>query len=118
MPTDLELTERPRHATGQSSSALPISVTGNSAFIDPERKPFHIEGHKLESQSLEDAGKLRRHLGGQRPRQFFARNFDADNISVMPDPVLPEAQSAQSVFTLLDHLKRLARDLASIFDAR
>ena len=58
---------------------------------------LHIEGDELEAQRFEDSGELGGHLRGQRTWQFFAGDFDAHDVPVMPHPALPEAQCAKRI---------------------
>jgi len=62
------------------------SSAGSNAFMDPERKAFQIEGHKLETQAFENASELRGHCGIERPCQLLARDFNANNLAMMPPP--------------------------------
>src|ERR1700690_2223584 len=61
---------------------------------------LEVESHELEAQSLEDARKFGGHLRTQCTTQFLARNFDTDDVSMMTNPNLEEAESVQSIFTL------------------
>ena len=72
----------------------------------------------MNPRGFEDAGEFGGHLRGERAGQFLAGDLDANNISVMADADLAEAESVQSIFALLDHAEGFARDLASVLDAR
>src|ERR1700686_5217761 len=115
---------------GKPASGLPVeaqwSSTRRAEQLLRRQQSVHragpeasqIEGHKLEAQRLEYAGELRRHGGIERPPQFLARDFNADDLPMVPHPELPEAQPAQSVFALFDYVERLSRNGATVFDTR
>ena len=50
--------------------------------------------------------------------KLLAGNFDANNVSMMADPELAEAERVQRIFALFDNAERFTRDLASVLDAR
>ena len=80
------------------------SSAGSKAFIDPERKPSRSRVTNLKPEALKILRELRRHRGIERPLQLLARNFNADDFPVMPHAELPEAQRAQRVLAVFDHL--------------
>src|ERR1700686_2333392 len=58
---------------------------------------FQIESHKLEAKRFKNSRELRRHRGIERLLQLLARDFNADDFSMVTHPALPETQPAQGV---------------------
>src|SRR5271168_4284008 len=78
---------------------------------------FQIERDKFEAEGLEDGGELSRHRGMQSAVEFLARNLDAYDFAMMAHSKLAEAEGANRIFAALDHLERLSRHRAPVFDA-
>src|SRR5271165_923538 len=81
-------------------------------------KTLEVERDVRESQRLEDAGKFNRHLGIERPGQFLASDFEANDIAVMADAKLPKTQLPERFFPLLNRLESFGGYRTSVLDAR
>ena len=81
-------------------------------------EPFQIQGHKLETKRLEDAGEFGRHLRTEGARQLGLGNFDPDNFAMVTDAELPKTKVAECILAALDRVKRFPGNRPSILDPR
>ena len=100
------------------SKPLRESLGGQERVHGAGAEPFEIQGHELETKRLENTGQFRGHLGRKGTRQLGLGNLDADNLAVVTDTELAEPEASQRILALLDRAEGLARNWASILDAR
>src|SRR5690349_23533149 len=84
----------------------------------PRTETLQIKRDELEPQRFEYPGKFNCHLGSQGAAQFFARNFDADDVTVMANTKLAEAEFAQCVLALFDDIQNFPSNRTPVFDSR
>src|SRR5580658_1326304 len=105
-------------SSASSSARTPEQILRRQQAVHrPGAKAFQIESHKLEAESFEYFRELPGHIGIERPLQFLASDFNADDLAVVTHAELPEPQRPQRVFTLLHHPEGLSGNRPSIFDA-
>jgi hypothetical protein len=93
-------------------------VRGQQRVHRSGAEAFQIEGDELEAECFEDRRELRRDCGIQSAIELLAGDLNADDVAVMADAKLAEAEGANGVLAALYYVECFARYRAAVFDAR
>src|SRR5690242_18363484 len=83
------------------SRAAGQMFSGQQGVHRARTESFQIQGDKLETERLEDAGQFGCHLRTESARQFGLGNLDTDHFAMVTDAELLETKPSERIFTTL-----------------